>query len=476
MASALKEETVLNILYLSVVLLTMIREVRVALIGAGSLTFTPSLLKGLAQSPLSEECELTVSLMDIDRIALDVMYKIGTKLLEHIESRGDVRRFKVERHSERKPALENADFVVVTVGVGGVKATHVDVEIPRSKGILQAIGDTVGPGGIIRAFRHVPLLLELAKDIEDACPNAYMFNYSNPLTPLVRVVRRESRVKCYGLCTGPHVVKPALATFFQVTPEEIQAYIGGINHLFWVKDFSVNGERGYPLLEKKLRGGETGSKFADPVVLELYNVFGILPAIGLGRHIAEFFPQIFMQLKAIEKYRIALFPEGTIYDYKNREPFESVLKNIASGSMSVHELMLRKGLEEEGIGVVRLMEALALDRREFCPGINVLNEGTISNLPSWGVVEVSAYVDSTGVHPFNLGPLPKAVAAVLSSRLEQYELTVDAALLHDKSLAIQSLLLDGYVRSVDEARELLREMLYAEREWLPADWFKGDVD
>ncbi|MEM3569165.1 MAG: hypothetical protein QXU11_01280 [Thermoproteota archaeon] len=453
----------------------MLREIRLALIGAGSLAFTPSLLKALAQSSLSEECELTVALMDVDQRILDIMYKIGSKLIEHIEDDEGVKRFKIEKHSERKPALENADFVIVTVGVGSVRATQIDIEIPMNKGILQAIGDTVGPGGIMRAFRHIPLLLDLARDMEDVCPNAYMFNYSNPLTPLVRAIRRESKVKCYGLCTGPYAVKPALATLFQVSSEEIQAYTGGINHLFWVKDFSVNGEKGYPLLEEKLKSEDAVCKI-DPVILELYDIFGILPAIGLGRHVAEFFPRIFMQPEAIKKYRIALFPEDTIYDFKNRKPMESLLMNIALGKMSIRELMLRKGLEEEGIGVVRLMEALVLDKREFYPGINIPNEGVISNLPSWGIVEVPAYVDSTGIHPFNLGALPKAAAAVLSSRLCQYELTVDAALLCDKSLAMQSLLLDGYVRSVDEARELLREMLYAEREWLPAGWFKVDIN
>jgi alpha-galactosidase len=451
----------------------MVKEIKVALIGAGSLTFTPSLLKGLALSPLSGDCELTVALMDIDKRILDIMYKVGTKLVEHLKSKKNAWGFKVESYCERKPALEAADFVVVTVGVGGVKATHLDVEIPKSKGILQAIGDTVGPGGIVRAFRHTPLLLELARDVEDVCPSAHVFNYSNPLTPLVRVVGRESKVKCYGLCTGPYAVKPALAACFQVACEDIQLYMGGINHLLWIKDFSVGGERGYPLLENGAESGETRGNLIDPVISELYRVFGILPAIGLGRHVAEFFPNIFMQPGAVEKYKIALFPEGTIYDYRNREPLESVLANIASGTMPIDALLNRRGLEEEGIGVVRLMEALALDKRVFCPGINVLNEGIISNLPSWGVVEVSAYVDSTGVHPFSIGSLPKGVAAVLSSRLEQYELTVDAALLCDKSLAMQSLLLDGYVRSIDLAKGLLDEMLNAEKEWLPSGWFEG---
>lgn len=452
--------------------MTLGKEVKVALIGAGSLTFTPSLLKGLALSALSEECKLTIALMDIDTRVLDVMYKVGVKIEEKFKGQGRAKGFEVEKHEKRDATLEGADFVIVTVGVGGVKATHLDVEIPKRRGILQSIGDTVGPGGIMRAFRHVPLMLDISRDIKDLCPDAYLFNYSNPLTPLTRAVRRETKVRCYGLCTGPYIVRPALARCFKTRPDDVWAYIGGINHLFWIKDFSIKGEGGYPLLERGISSGEVDVGAIDPIVLELYRTFGILPAIGLGRHVAEFFPNLFMQPEAVKKYDIALFPKDTIYDYENRSPFESMLREVASGSRPISVLLEVRGLEEEGIGVVSLMEAIALDRRLFFPGINVPNEGVITNLPPEGVVEVSAFVDSTGIHPISIGPLPKGVASLLRGRLDQYELTVDAAILCDRSLATQSLLLDGYVRSVVEAGELLEEMLKAEEEWLPRGWYR----
>lgn len=450
----------------------MAKECKVTLIGAGSLTFTPSLLKGLASSALAEETSLTIALMDINPEVLGLMHKVGVKLLEGFKKRGRAEGVRVEKYVDRRPALENADFVIITIGVGGVKATHVDVETSRRYGVEIAIGDTVGPSGVMRAIRHVPVLLEIAEDMEDLCPDAYMFNYSNPLTALTRVVQRETKVKAYGLCTCPYGLKPAVARYFAVGPDEVEVYAGGLNHLNWILDFTVKGEPGYPLLEEKLAKEGVPNRGYDALAFKLYRVFGLLPGVPCQGHVAEFFPHLFIHRDAMERYGITRFPEHTIYDYRNRAPFENLLKSIASGDKPAEELLKMKGLEEEGIGVVNLMEALALDERLLCPGINVPNSGVIPNLPSWGVVEVPAYVDASGVHPINLGPLPKALAGILAQRLAQYEVTIDAALTGDRSLALQALLMDGYIRSLDVAEKLLNDMLEVERKWLPDYWFK----
>ena len=442
-------------------------EVKVVLIGAGSLTFTPSLLKGLILSDIAKEKSLTIALVDINRDILEVMYKVGEKMVSKLRE-GKVR---IEKYVDRKKALEGADFVIITIGVGGVEATHVDVNVPRKYGIEQTVGDTVGPGGIMRALRHVPVLLEIAKDMEDLCPEAYMFNYSNPLTPLTRVVLRETKIKAYGLCTGAFGVKGYIADYLKVKPEDVNAYIGGINHLYWITHFTVKGESGYPIVEERIAKEGIPKEGDLAIILKLYKIYGLIPMPG-GRHVAEFFPHLFMHKEAIERYKIPLFPKWTIYDYKEREPFERLLKDIASGKRDVRELLKIKGLEEEGIGVVNLMEALTLDKRILFPGINVLNTGIIPNLPSWGVVEVPAYVDATGIHPLDVGPLPKGIAGILTQRLAQYEITIDAALTGDKDLVLQALIIDGYVRSIDTAEKLLNDMLNAERRWLPDYWFK----
>lgn len=441
-------------------------EIKVTLIGAGSIAFTPSLLKGFAQSELSEKCKLTVTLMDIDPKILETMYKIGTSISEYAKRRGKAEGLKIEKHGDRKAALEGADFVTITISVGGAKATHVDVEIPKTKGILQSIGDTVGPAGVFRDLRHVPVMLDIARDMEDICPDAFMFNYTNPLTPLTRVVQRETKIKCYGLCSGPGAAGPALARAFDVKPEEVEVYVAGINHLFWVKDFTIKGEKGYHLLKEKITRGEVPR--IDPMHFQLYKVFGLLPSVGIGHHVAEFFPNLFMHKEAVEQYKIALDLKGTIYDYEVRARFDKMLNDIISGKKTIDSLEVG-----EEATAITLMEAIILGKSTLFPGINVPNLGIISNLPPWGTLEVPAYIDPMGVHPIGMGSFPKGVAMVLANRLHQYEITIDAALSGDRSLALQALLMDGYVRSIDVAEKLLDEILRAEKDWLPNVWHKG---
>jgi len=450
--------------------LVSLGEVKVALIGAGSLTFTPSLVKGLMSSNLSKDCSLTVALMDVNPEILDLMYTVSRKIVGALKGEDKV---KVERYTDRKPALEGADFVIVTVNVGGVRAAHVDVEIPLRYGIRHTVGDTVGPAGIMRALRHVPVLLDIARDVEDLAPEAYLFDYSNPLTPLSRVVARETKAKGYGLCTGIFGFRNGIADFLGASRESVELYVGGINHLYWATKLNIESEPLYPKIEEIIKGG-VQIEGEGAIMLNFYKIYGLLPGPE-DRHIAEFFPNLFLTEEAMEKYRIPKFPEGCTADYKTRKPFEEILSSVASGGKSVAELLGFMGMEEEGIGVVRLMESLVLDKPILYPGINVVNKGCVGNLPSWSVVEVPAYTDSTGIHPVRVGDLPKAVAGFTTQRILQYEVTIDAALTGDRNLALQALLLDGYVDGVETAEKLLKDMLQAEKDLLPEYWFPDNA-
>ncbi|KYH36051.1 MAG: glycoside hydrolase family protein, partial [Candidatus Bathyarchaeota archaeon B23] len=196
-----------------------------------------------------------------------------------------------------------------------------------------------------------------------------------------------------------------------------------------------------------------------------------LPAVPCQGHVAEFFPHLFLRPEAMRHYGLGRFPGRTIYSYERRRPFLELLRGVASGSRPLRELLEVRGLEEEVEGVISLMEALRLDRRTLYPGINVPNLGVISNLPPWATVEAPAYVDASGIHPLSLGSMPTALTGVMAQRLAQYEVTIDAALTGDRELALQALLIDGYLRSIDAAEEMLDDFLDAERRWLPEYWF-----
>jgi len=445
-------------------------EVKIILLGAGSLTFTPSLMKGLMESTLAKENILNVSLVDVNPEILNIMYMAGTKMVEVYKRQRKLERFRIEKYMDRREALKGADFVIVTIGVGGIGATHLDVNIPLKHGIFQSLGDTVGPGGIFRALRHIPVLLEIARDMESICPEAYLFNYSNPMTALTRTLIRETKIRAYGLCTGIFGIWNFLANYLDAAREEVDLTVAGINHLCWVLDFIVKGQPGYPLMKQKFaeKGGPKGYRGA--LTFELYKLFGYIPSPA-DRHIAEFFPHLFMNEEAAQKYGMAMTLERSIYDFKVRQPVETLIRNVALGEESAEKFLTTKGLEEEGIGVVRLIEAIALNRKMLYPGINVANNRSILNLPRWSVTEVPAYVDAMGVHPLNVGSLPKDIAGILTHRIVEYEILIDAALRSDKNLVLRSLLMDGYVKSLDEARELMNEMFEAEREWLPDQWF-----
>jgi len=450
--------------------LVSLEDVKVTIIGAGSLTFTPFLVKELMSSSLSKDCSLTVALMDVNPEILDLMYKVSREIVGALKGEGKV---KVERCTDRRSALEGTNFVIVTANVGGVKAAHVDVEIPLGYGIRHAVGDTVGPAGIMRALRHVPVFLDIARDVEDLAPEAYLFNYSNPLTALTRVMARETKAKAYGLCTGIFGFRNGIADFLGASRESVELYIGGINHLYWATKLNIEGESLYPKIEEIIKGG-VQIEGEGVIMLNFYKIYGLLPGPE-DRHIAEFFPNLLLTEEAMEKYCIPKFPEGCTADYKTRKPFEELLSSVASGGKNVAELLGVKGMEEEGIGVVRLMESLALDKPMLYPGINVANKSCVGNLPSWSVVEVPAHIDSTGIHPVQVGDLPKAVAGFTTQRILQYEVTIDAALTGDRNLVLQALLLDGYVDDVETAEKLLKDMLQAERDLLPEYWFPGNA-
>jgi len=442
-------------------------ELKISLIGAGSLTFTPSLIKALASSGLSDDHQLTIALMDINPHILDVMYKVALEIVKTVRGE-NIKNIRVEKHAERKQALEGADFIIITIGIGGVKATHFDVEIPRHYGIEQIIGDTVGPGGVMRAIRHIPTMVEIATDIKENASKAYVFNYSNPLTALTRAMKREAGINVYGLCTGISGVQHELARFFQVKPDDVKLYIGGINHFYWILNFNIGRKPGYEALEVMLKEKSVLVERWHRINLDLYRIYGLLPEPGI--HVAEFLPNLFLTPEAIRKYNIRLFPKGTIYDYEARKPYEELLKAIASGVKPVSELLKIKGMEEEGIGVVQIIESLTLDKPMFSPGINMINNGCVGGLPSWTIVEVPAYIDSAGIHPIHVGNLPKSIVGLTTPRVIQYEVTIDAALTGDKDLAVQALLLDGYVRNLKEAEEMLNDLIRAEAEWLPDYW------
>ena len=443
-------------------------ERKIVLIGAGSLAFTPNLLSEMV---LNEELKgSTLGLVDIDAEKLGVMTKLAKRMFQ--ERRADV---EVQSSINRRDVLMDADFVIVTIAVGGSSTQDLDASIPLKHGIYQSVADTVGPGGFSRALRHIPPLVGIARDMEDLCPKAVLFNESNPMTCLCIAVRRATKINIIGLCNGIVSTKTFLANFLGAKPEEAEVVATGINHLTWILDFRVRGEDAYPLLKERwaqsraeigATGKFRGQPFRYPISFKLFEIYGAFPSPG-DRHIAEFYPYFLTEeAEGGKKYGLQLYPEGTIYEASWREKaWQRIMKWTEPGA-SLDELFERRAPGERSL-VMNIITALARKENKIFEAVNIPNEGFVTNLPRGAVVEVPAVIGPSGTRGIHVSKLPEGVAATIQHRLIQQELTVEAALTGDRNLALQALLADPMVRSIEVAEKLLADLLKAHTPHLP---------
>ena len=428
------------------------------LIGAGSTVFTPGLMTDLASSPVF--AGWTVHLVDLDADAADTMARLGRRIAAE---RGAELTFVP--HVERREALPGARFVTTTIAVGGATGWRHDVEVPARHGIAQTVGDSVGPGGVLRALRHVPELVAIAEDVADLAPEAQLINYSNPLTANVRAVAATTPVRVAGLCHGTMHTLGALARDLGVPGDEVHAVFAGLNHLCWLLDLRHRDADLYPQLRGLVAERATGGRAAEstrhegvhlPVSADLFATFGRYPAPG-DRHVAEFFG---WYLAGGDGPALPWGLQGgqdmTMEYIAQKSDLWERLHGQADGT-----LPLPRNDSQEAERLVSIAEAIVTGRDAVELAVNLPNHGKISNLPPEAVVEVPAVVGAAGITGLAVGALPDAIAAVLSARAQQQELTVQAALTGSRELARQALALDPLVPDPATAAAILDDAIDA---------------
>ncbi|WP_329237431.1 hypothetical protein OG417_34020 [Actinoallomurus sp. NBC_01490] len=427
------------------------------LIGAGSTVFTPGLLRDITSSPAFED--YTVHLVDTNGEAAETMAAIGRRLAAR---RGH--GVRIEAHTDRRAALPGARFVITTIAVGGAGGWRADLEIPARYGIRQTVGDSVGPGGVLRALRHVPELVAIARDVADLAPRAWLVNYSNPLTANVRAITGQTGVRAIGLCHGTMHTKMALSAALSRDPDDVHAVFAGLNHLCWLLDIRSGDTDLYPrlreLVEAHAGGRDASSSRTEgvhaAVSADLMRTFGRYPAPG-DRHVAEFFPRY---LSAAGSGGLAWGLQGgqdMTHEYiDDKSRLWDDLRAQANGDVP---LQISSGQEAER--VVSIAAALLCDRDIVEPAVNLPNEGSLPDLPATAVVEVPAVVGADRITGLGIGPLPPAIAAVLAARAGQQELTVRAAVSGDRDTAVQALTLDPLVGDASTARAILDDAVVA---------------
>jgi alpha-galactosidase/6-phospho-beta-glucosidase family protein len=430
------------------------------LIGAGSTVFTPGLLRDLTSSGAFED--YTVHLVDLNERAADTMAAIGRRLAQR---NGSSLRF--EAHTDRRAALPGARFVATTIAVAGAQGWRADLDIPARYGIRQTVGDSVGPGGVLRALRHVPELVAIAADIADLAPRAWLINYSNPLTANVRAITGHTPVRAIGLCHGTMHTKAALCRALGRDPTEVHAVFAGLNHLCWLLDIRHQDTDLYPELLAEVGGGgpdapssrEEGVHAA--VSADLLRTFGRYPAPG-DRHVAEFFPHYLTRGDTGDlPWGLQGGQDMTTEYIGAKTRLWDELHAQADGSA---ELVVAGNQEAER--VVGIATALLGDTDTVELAVNLPNDGKIPNLPPHAVVEVPAVVGADRITGLGVGALPPAIAAVLRARVDQQELTVHAAITGERDTAIQALTLDPLVGDAGTATAILDTAVRAHTPYL----------
>jgi alpha-galactosidase len=437
---------------------------RITVIGGGSSTFTPQLMQKFMASEVLRGS--TVVLMDIDSSRLETMGTLCRLLVQH-----ECADLIIETSMDQRESLRAADFVITAISVGGFDAWEKDIEIPAKHGVYMPVEDSIGPGGIMRAFRHIPHLAAVCRDLEDVSPNARVFNYTNPATSICiaqrRVLSDASNVEVVSLCVGSPIPANAeyLAGLAGVEPNELAmpAPAGGLNHCAAILDLRLkDGQDALAMIRERTS--------ARVIRWGLEN-FGVLPYCYYD-HWPEFFPSLCRMKDRYEGRLQGLNMEGfSVMDMeKEREraaEWDEVVERLARGREEISTDVLPK---DESVQVVRIIEALVENRNEVHV-VNIPNCGAIDNLPHDAVVEVSALVNRYGIHPLHVGALPEPLAAVLRRHITVQELTAEAALTGDRHLALQAFLLDPQVAAVltpEATRVLLDELLEAHAEYLPA--------
>jgi len=437
-------------------------KAKITFVGGGSVLWCPVLLTDLMHEEALSGSE--VVLFDIDLKAAKAV-----KTAVERQAKDNNKNFKFIATNREDIAYTDADFVLITISTGGLKTMQVDVELPDKYGIFQTTGDSVGPGGWSRTLRNVPVFAKMAQTIEKYSPHAIVLNYSNPMGALTKVISDVSGLRCCGLCHGPFGTLNYLAKLFGTDESHFRTRFGGINHLFWITDFTVDGKDGYELLRKKLNGASLNSfdkslagsegifKFDHQILSELYDAYGLL-SYTADDHTGEFFGCFLRDRKLMEKMLVKRKEIG-----KRREKYakgRGKLVEIAEGKIP----MEKRSCEI----AVNIVKAFVTDTT-ITDVVNLPNIGQIANLPYGAVVETMGVIDSCGFTPCSVGNLPENIANILSQHCRVQIMTTEAALAGNKKLALDALLMDPLSQHLlpSQIKAMGEELMEANKNWLP---------
>ena len=425
--------------------------IKVAMIGAGSVVFSKNLTGDILSYPEFKNATLTY--MDIDQERLEVGANLCRKVAQALGANPTI-----EATTDRRKAVEGADFVINMVQIGGFDSTLVDFEIPRKYGLNFTIADTTGPGGLFRALRTYPMLTGLCRDMEELCPNAVLLNYSNPMSMNMQTITRTSGVKAVGLCHSVQGTFNWLMGYIGENPAEIPFLCAGINHMAFFLKMTKNGVDLYPRLFEAMNKPEVYK--TNKVRFELMRRLGYFVTES-SEHNAEYNPWFIPRGKdVIDKYDI---------------PIDEYLYRC-DGIVDEFERMKRVGVSDQPIEVHRSHEYGSTIIHSIVTGTpsvvygNMPNNGAISNLPNNAIAEVPTLVDRAGLQFTTVGELPAQLVAYMQPHVAQHELFIQAAMKGRRDHVYQAAMYDPLTAAtltLDQIVDMCDELIAAHGDFLP---------
>ena len=448
----------------------MPRPIKITMLGAGS-GFTPHLFNDIMSIPGMRKLEFC--LVDIDKKRLDVMYKL-TKRMAHDFGLED--KVEIKATTNRIDVLPDSDYIICCVEVSGTSCVRFDNDIPLKYGIDQCIGDTIGPGGLFKGLRTIPVWLDILEDCEELCPNAVVLNYTNPMNMMCLAAGRTSTMQVVGLCHSVQGTSHWLSELAKVPYEEMEWECAGINHLAWFTKLEHKGKDLYPRLlkqwEKETRERKVTTHTEDAwdlVRKDMAVHFGAFITESSG-HLSEYVPYYRKRKELLKHYCVEGYGGGSSF-YANNWP--TWRKN--HDAERLRELKQKEPLvqpQRTWEYASWIIEAIEKNKPFKIHG-NVMNNyyggRLISNLPEDGCVEVPCLIDSNGVQPTCYGDLPPQMAAICAADMRMFDLAADAAIYKSVELATYALMLDPLTSAIcspAEIKKMTLELFKAEKKFL----------
>ncbi len=430
---------------------------KIAMIGAGSIVFCKTLMMDIMATEALQDSTIVLMNRTNRDGKLDKIEDFARKVVK--ENNFPTR---ITATLDRKEALKDADYVINMIQVGGVDAFQKDYEIPMKYGVDQCIGDTMGPGGIFRALRTIPIVIDIAHDMEELCPKALLLNYTNPMAMVCWALGEATNINFIGLCHGVQTTLDLISRYVGVSKEDIDYLCAGINHMDWFLRLEKEGKDLYPILKKNIEKPEY--YINEKVRGEVMRHFGYFMTESTG-HLSEYLPWFRKNKKALDLYcdEPAFGGEtGAYYRWCKEiaEKFEKI-DYLASESMKIGK--------RSNEYCSYIIEAMQTDKIFKLSG-NVRNDNLITNLTQGCCVEVPVYVDRMGLHPTRIDDLPLQCAALCMSNIVPQGLAVKSALTCDFEYGVQAIAMDpltSAVLTLKEVRDMAIEMYEAEKEYLP---------